>query len=95
MRFIMELLDGDDGYIGKYNMLRLHSHSAIPIRTATTGTTTTQQLQQQQQQQQQNIQPIHINNMDDNRRIDYPLPIVSDLRFHRFWSFSSRQHSKK
>lgn len=90
MRFIMELLDGDDGYIGKYNMLRLHSHSAIPIRT-TTGTTT----QQLQQQQQQNIQPIHINNMDDNRRIDYPLPIVSDLRFHRFWSFSSRQHSKK
>ena len=86
----MELLDGDDGYIGKYNMLRLHSHSAIPIRT-TTGTTT----QQLQQQQQQNIQPIHINNMDDNRRIDYPLPIVSDLRFHRFWSFSSRQHSKK
>ena len=47
------------------------------------------------QLQQQNIQPIPINNMDDNRRIDYPLPIVSDLRFHRFWSFSSRQHSKK
>ena len=31
MRFVMVLLDGDDGYVGKCNMLKLISHSSSPI----------------------------------------------------------------
>jgi hypothetical protein len=30
----MTLLDGDDGYVGKCNMLRLTSHSSTPFRSA-------------------------------------------------------------
>jgi len=37
MRFVMVLLDGDDGYVGKCNMLKLISHSSTPV--ARTGHT--------------------------------------------------------
>lgn len=32
MRFVMVIMDGDDGYEGKFNMLRLISHSSVPLR---------------------------------------------------------------
>ena len=78
MRFEMTLLDGDDGYVGKCNMLRLTSHSSTPFRTGNPA---------------HNFNPLaHLmGEVAAVQRVEYTLPVVADLRFHRYWQFSSRQ----
>jgi hypothetical protein len=126
MRFEMLLLDGDDGYVGKCNMLRLTSHSSTPLPRPPAGnaqnqgnnaaqqhptnqpqpghpqgTVFPQQAQQivqstaQQLQQSGALQgslPVPALQAQPNpQRIEYALPVVADLRFHRFWHFSGKQ----
>ena len=31
IRFKMHVMDGDDGYVGKHNMLRIIEHSSVPL----------------------------------------------------------------
>ncbi|KAJ1419339.1 hypothetical protein B484DRAFT_453445 [Ochromonadaceae sp. CCMP2298] len=76
MRFILELLDGDDGYVGKHNMLKLLSHSSVDLH----------QLRRNQARLGRG-QEVD----DEAGRVHFPLPINSDLRFNRFWELSSRQ----
>jgi hypothetical protein len=79
MRFEMTLLDGDDGYVGKCNMLRLTSHSSTPYRSANAA---------------HNFNPLaHLLGAEvaPVQRVEYTLPVVADLRFHRYWHFSSKK----
>jgi hypothetical protein len=117
MRFEMLLLDGDDGYVGKCNMLRLTSHSSTPLpRPPNQGNNAAQQhpanqpqpapqhaqqtlqgnvqLAQQLQQwgaQQGSLPAPALQAAPNPQRIEYALPVVADLRFHRFWHFSGKQ----
>lgn len=137
MRFEMLLLDGDDGYQGKWNMLRLTSHSSTPLPRLPTGQgqnqTQTQVHNQhhhqghypnQHQHQHQHNQPSLLTHQPHTghqhgqglgqgqpgqgqtvpmpqpalvaqnvNRVEYSLPVVADLRFHRFWQFSGKQHT--
>ena len=103
MRFELLLLDGDDGYQGKCNMLRLLSHSSTPLITRSNHNN----------HNNHNLNNNNINNNINNNQnhvimnhnhlhhdgvggggggcVEYPLPVVADLRFHRFWNFSAKQ----
>lgn len=126
MRFVMVLLDGDDGYVGKCNMLKLISHSSTPVaRTGHTHinhhqvriravffhfhpfhnsivpkrylscwTSLTFTLCSFQQHHGHHPHHAHPQEPAPVHRVEYTLPQVADLRFHRFWNFSSRQLMK-
>jgi len=68
MHFDLQLLDADDGWIGKHNMLTIRRHESYPLVTNGNQARNTE------------------------NRVTYSLPINASLRFHRFWSFSPRQH---
>jgi len=85
MRFVMILLDGDDGYEGKCNMLRLISHSSTPLPRRTPGQNNNHHNINHHQHHGHPAEPAAVH------RVEYTLPQVADLRFHRFWNFSSRQ----
>jgi hypothetical protein len=96
MRFKMKVLDGDDGYIGKHNMLTIVEHSSVPL--------TPQQRQEQQLLDQSMNQASSRSNLgirrlnpfravvqqtlapaNDLNRVYYPLPSPCSLRFFRQW----------
>jgi hypothetical protein len=129
MRFEMLLLDGDDGYVGKCNMLRLTSHSSTPLPRPPAGNAQNQGNNAAQQHPANQPQPGHpqgtvfpqhaqqpvlgnvqsapqlqqwgtlqgslpvptLQAQPNPQRIEYALPVVADLRFHRFWNFSGKQ----
>lgn len=94
MRFKMLLLDGDDGYQGKHNMLTIIEHSSVPL-------TPQQKLEQQaielSQQPQLGRRPVPMPsnfpvtsqssvNLEASRVI-YPLTSPCSLRFFRHWNW--------
>lgn len=73
MHFELLLLDGDDGYIGKHNMLHLLAHYSTSLNSTAAVSAA--------------AHGVAYDPSLDPSRVDYKLPQVKDLRFYRFWDF--------
>jgi hypothetical protein len=79
MHFELQILDADDGWVGKHNMLRILRHESSPLHHG--------------DEDDEDIGAdgggAHIHG--NNGRVSYSLPINADLRFQRYWSYSFNQ----
>lgn len=77
MHFSLMLLDGDDGYIGKHNMLKLLSHFSTPLPRPPPPRAP------------RHTATIEIQSHNEDQRVYYPLPINHDFRFYRYWDLNN------
>eukprot|EP01038_Epipyxis_sp_PR26KG_P008008 gene8008-10852_t len=84
MFFVLSLLDGDDGYIGKHNMLKMLSHQSTSLFN-------NNHMNQNILCNQYDESFLGGEELVSQSRVTYNLPRVCDFRYYRVWSFSSRQ----
>ena len=84
MHFELQILDADDGWVGKHNMLRILRHESSPLHHGEEG------ADEEEEENGDNN-----NNNNNAQRVSYSLPINADLRFQRYWSFSFNQSCLK
>ena len=90
VKFQLQVLDGDDGYQGKHNMLKLIEHSSVPLSPRQRA----YNLQQSVARKQLCTEMSELHSLLDDdvsqqaQRQTYPLPLVRDFRFYRQFSWN-------
>ena len=75
-------MDGDDGYIGKHNMLKLISHQSTSLNYLRSS------------QSKYDNEFLNGKDLSAESTIDYNLPRVCDFRFFRSWNFNAQQNNE-
>lgn len=100
MRFKLKIMDGDDGYIGKHNMLKLIEHSSIVLSSSQRAWYNSQQPSKfvsKNSVKTNNLYPrgyhhglllADTNDSLEQNRVFYKLPETADLRFFRHWDWN-------
>lgn len=84
VRFQLQIMDGDDGYQGKHNMLMLLEHCIFPLSTGYQIT-------------RDDINITDLLQTTPTNSTEISLPRNCDFRFYRHWPMSGQQkemHSK-